>query len=65
MNTKFESIKAGLIEAIEHAKGQLPKMKIHRPLSTDVRPVRGKTEIPQDQFVDQFGVELVQSKRQS
>ncbi|MEI7740830.1 MAG: helix-turn-helix domain-containing protein [Betaproteobacteria bacterium] len=55
MNTKFENIKAGLMEAIEHAEGRLPKTKIHRPHLVDVKSVRAKTGMTQDQFAAQFG----------
>ena len=55
MNTKFENIKAGLMEAIEHAEGRLPKTKIHQPHLVDVKSVRAKTGMTQDQFAAQFG----------
>jgi putative transcriptional regulator len=31
MSTSFDSIKRGLLDAIEHAKGQSPQTRIHRP----------------------------------
>ena len=55
MNNEFESIKAGLMEAIEHAQGRLPKTKVHRPHAVDVKSVRIKIGMTQEQFAARFG----------
>jgi putative transcriptional regulator len=55
MSTEFESIQAGLMEAIEHAQGRLPKTKSHRPNALDVKAVRTQTGMTQEQFAARFG----------
>ena len=55
MSTEFESIKLGLLEAIEHAEGRLLKTRIYRPHAVDVKSVRAKTGMTQEQFAARFG----------
>jgi putative transcriptional regulator len=35
MRTAFDSIKRGLLEAIEHAEGRAPQTRVHRPRPAD------------------------------
>jgi hypothetical protein len=46
MNDAFESIKQGLLEAIEHAEGKPVKAILHKPASVDVKAVREKVGMP-------------------
>jgi putative transcriptional regulator len=55
MNIEFDSIKQGLLEAIDHAEGRLPKTIVHRPLAVDVKSVRTKIGMTQEQFAARFG----------
>lgn len=56
MSTAFNSIKRGLLEAIEHAEGRVPpQTRIHRPRSVDVKALRAKVSMTQEQFAARFG----------
>ena len=55
METEFEEIKKGLLEAIEHAEGRSPKTRISRPHAIDVKSVRTKIGMTQEQFAARFG----------
>ena len=55
MSTSFDSIKRGLLEAIEHAEGRAPQTRIHRPQPVDVRALRSKVGMTQEQFASRFG----------
>ena len=55
MSTVFENIKQGLQEAITHAKGDERGVHVHRPRVVDVRAVRAKVGMTQEQFAARFG----------
>ncbi|CAM5203182.1 Putative DNA-binding protein OS=Castellaniella defragrans (strain DSM / CCUG 39792 / 65Phen)OX=1437824 GN=BN940_16266 PE=4 SV=1 [Castellaniella denitrificans] len=55
MSTAFESIKQGLREAIAHAKGDERSVRTHRPRAIDVKAVRARTGMTQEQFAALFG----------
>ncbi|MDR3220746.1 MAG: helix-turn-helix domain-containing protein [Candidatus Accumulibacter sp.] len=55
MSTAFESIRQGLREAIAHAKGDERGVRLHRPRQIDVKAVRAKTGMTQEQFASRFG----------
>lgn len=55
MNNAFDSIKQGLQEAIEHARGKEIGVKVHRPRSVDVKALRVKMGMTQEQFAARFG----------
>ncbi|CAM3807182.1 helix-turn-helix domain-containing protein [Castellaniella denitrificans] len=55
MSTAFESIKQGLQEAIAHAKGDERSVRTHRPRAIDVKAVRARTGMTQEQFAALFG----------
>jgi putative transcriptional regulator len=58
MNEAFESIKQGLQEAIEHAKGKPVKATVHRLNSIDVKAIREKVGMTQTEFAASFGISL-------
>ena len=47
MSKAFDSIKQGLQEAIEHARGKEIGVRVHRPRSVDVKAVRAKVGMTQ------------------
>ena len=55
MSTAFNSIKRGLLQAIEHAEGRAPKTSMHRPRPVDVKALRAKVSMTQEQFAARFG----------
>lgn len=55
MSTAFESIKQGLHEAIAHARGEADGVRVHRPRGVDVKAVRAKVGMTQEQFAARFG----------
>lgn len=52
MGKAFESIKAGLTEAIAHAKGEKAGagVRVYRPHDVDVRELRQRVGMTQEQF---------------
>ena len=57
-STRIEGSKLsdrGLLEAIEHAEGRAPQTRIHRPRPVDVRALRAKVRMTQEQFAARFG----------
>lgn len=55
MTAAFESIKQGLQEAIAHAKGEASEVRMHYPRLVDVKAVRAKVGMTQEQFAARFG----------
>ena len=55
MSAAFESIKQGLHEALAHAKGETSGVHVHRPRVVDVKAVRAKVGMTQEQFAACFG----------
>ena len=55
MSAAFESIKQGLQEAMAHAKGEASGVRVHRPRAVDVKAVRAKVGMTQEQFAARFG----------
>jgi len=55
MSKTFESIKRGLREAIEHAEGRAPETRVHRPRPVDVKALRARIGMTQEQFAARFG----------
>lgn len=58
MSNAFEEIKAGLEDAIEHAKGKKSGVVEHEPISVNVKELRQKTGMSQQKFCATFGVSL-------
>lgn len=58
MSKAFESIKAGLTEAIAHAKGDpdaTAGVRVYRPQVVDVKGLRQRVGMTQEQFAARFG----------
>lgn len=57
MGRAFESIRAGLVEAIAHAKGEKAGagVRVYRPHTVDVRELRQRIGMTQEQFAARFG----------
>lgn len=55
MSKAFGSIKRGLLQAIEHAEGHAPQTRIHRPQPVDMKVLRSKVGMTQEQFAARFG----------
>ncbi len=58
MSEAFNSIKQGLIEAIDYAKGKPNKAIVHKFSSVDVKAIRKKVAMRQTQFDSAFGISL-------
>ena len=58
MSAAFESIKQGLHEAIAHAKGDTQGVQVHYPRAVDVKSVRAKVGMTQEQFAARFGFSM-------
>lgn len=58
MSEAFESIKAGLNDAIAHAKGNRNKAVVHEFTPLDVKAVRSKVGMSQREFAASFGISL-------
>ena len=55
MSKAFDSIRQGLKEAIAHAKHGSQGVRVHRPRPVDVRALRAKVEMTQEEFAARFG----------
>lgn len=55
MSDAFNSIKKGLQEAIAHANGDERGVRMHMPRAVDVKAVRAKLGMTQEQFAARFG----------
>lgn len=51
----FDKIAEGLNEALEIARGKRTPAKLHVPAELNVRAIRNKTEMSQDDFAATFG----------
>lgn len=58
MSSAFEEIQEGLQAAIEHAKGNNSKVILHKPHTVNVKKIRTKMEMTQQQFCAMFGIAL-------
>ncbi|MFT4628871.1 MAG: putative transcriptional regulator [Myxococcota bacterium] len=54
----FDSIAAGLNDAIAHAESDSAKAIEHRVVPIDVRAIRDKLKMSQSAFADAFGVSI-------
>ena len=55
LSAAFKSIKKGLSEAIAHASGNSVDVIIHRPKAIDVKALRLRIGMTQEQFAGVFG----------
>ncbi|NJO17567.1 MAG: helix-turn-helix domain-containing protein [Thioploca sp.] len=59
MNKAFTEISAGIDSAIAHAKGEPNHNVVEHPIKTiDVKAIREKTGMSQQQFCSTFGISL-------
>lgn len=58
MNDAFESIKQGLGEAIEYSKGHAKKAIVHEFGPVEVKQVRAKLGMSQNEFASAFGISV-------
>jgi putative transcriptional regulator len=58
MNTVFDSIKQGLEEALEFSKGKQTKAIVHEFTPLDVKNIRAKTGMTQNEFASAFGISV-------
>jgi len=58
MSSAFSSIKQGLEEAIEFSKGKTGKAVVHKFSSVDVKAVRAKVGMSQNEFASAFGISV-------
>src|SRR5689334_18356626 len=59
----FGKIAEGLQEALAVAQGNLGNAKLHVPAEIDVRAIRRKTKMSQDQFASAFGFTVSQVRQ--
>jgi putative transcriptional regulator len=57
MNTVADSIRRGLKEAVAYARGEanVGNYRIHVPAAIDVRAIRGRLGMTQEEFAARFG----------
>ncbi len=58
MSSAFESIRAGLTQAIAHAKGEDVKARVHYPKAIDVKAIRAQVGMSQTEFAASFGISV-------
>jgi len=56
MSTAYESIKQGLTEACEFAQGKTDKAVVHKIIPMDVKAIRKKVDMSQNEFATAFGI---------
>ena len=58
MSEFFKSIKQGLEEAVDYSKGKCPKAVVHEFSPIDVKNVRSKMGMSQNEFASAFGISV-------
>ena len=58
MSEIFESIKQGLKEAVDYSKGKSPKAVVHDFSPIDVKNIRAKMGMTQNEFASAFGISV-------
>ena len=58
MGKAFDSIKQGLDEAIEFSKGKKGKAVVHKFSPLDVKKIRAKVGMSQNEFASAFGISV-------
>jgi putative transcriptional regulator len=58
----FAKISEGLEEALKIAKGEIEPARLVLPVTIDVRAIRSRTDLPQEQFAAAFGFTATQVK---
>ncbi len=55
MGKAFDSIRQGLQEAMGHARGEDSTVRVYRPQPVDVKALRNRVAMTQEQFAARFG----------
>ena len=58
MGTLFENIKLGMEEAVAHSKGEQTGIRLFTAKPVNVKTIREKTGLTQNQFAATFGISL-------
>jgi len=58
MSKAFQSIKRGMGEAIEFAKGKPSKAVVHEFDSVDIKDIRSRVGMTQEEFAMAFGISI-------
>jgi putative transcriptional regulator len=58
MSDFFKSIKQGLSEAVAHSEGKCPKAVVHEFSPVDVKNIRAKMGMSQNEFASAFGISV-------
>jgi|TARA_R100000027_G_scaffold40181_1_gene29804 putative transcriptional regulator len=58
MSSAFASIKQGLDEALEYSKGKIEKAVVHEFGPVEVKQVRAKLGMSQNEFASAFGISV-------
>lgn len=58
MSERFESIRKGVLEAIEWKKGKKTGARVHKYTAMDVTQIRKKTKMSQKEFSEVFLIPL-------
>ena len=58
MSTAFDSIKQGLEEALDFSKGKSTKAIVHEFTHLDVKNIRAKIGMTQNEFASAFGISV-------
>jgi len=58
MSNAFNSIKQGLDEAVEFSKGKKGKAVVHKFNPVDVKNIRAKIGMSQNEFASAFGISV-------
>ncbi len=58
MSKEFESIKQGLLEAIEFSEGKQNSVRVFEPVAIDVKKLRQDVGMTQTEFASTFGISL-------
>jgi putative transcriptional regulator len=58
MNEALESIKRGLEESVQFAKGSCPKAVVHEFTPVDVKNIRSEIGMSQPEFASAFGISV-------
>lgn len=63
MNSGFFSIKPGLEEVLAFSKGNATKAAIHEFIAIDVKRLRAKVGMSQNEFASAFGVSVTRLRQ--
>nr|WP_090202552.1 NadS family protein [Ectothiorhodospira magna] len=58
MTNEFPSIKQGLTEAVEFSRGKSSKAVVHQFGPLDVKKIRAKVRMSQNEFASAFGISV-------